>query len=329
MSSETRWVIVGYGMGAYHARLIQEVEGLTLHGVCDIEAGKRERAARDYPETKTYSEYEQVLADEAVDGVVIVTPHNTHAEMAIAALKAGKHTITDKAMCLSVAEAQAMIAARDRSGKLLSTFHNRRWDSEFLTVRRLAEQGTLGRLYHIESCVTSYGQPGGWRADRKAMGGWLYDWGAHTLDQILLLANARPVRVYAFAHHRYDNPASVEDYVHCTITFENGVTAVTVIGYLHRIEMPRWYILGERATLLAENFDKPIRVRGSIGGVEGELSVPLLKGDWKRYYQNIADTLAGRAELIVKPEQLVPQIAVAEAAYRSIQTEQAVKVELP
>jgi scyllo-inositol 2-dehydrogenase (NADP+) len=329
VSCETRWVVVGYGMGAYHARLIQEVEGLTLHGVCDIEAAKRERAARDYPQTKTYSDFEKVLADEAVDGVVIVTPHNVHAEMAIAALKAGKHAITDKAMCLSVAEAKAMIAARDQSGKLLSTFHNRRWDSEFLTVQRLVEQGTLGRLYHIESCVTSYGQTGGWRADRRQMGGWLYDWGAHTLDQILLLAKARPRQVYAFAHHRYDNPAAVEDYVHCAIVFENGLTAVTVIGYLNRIQVPRWYILGEHATLQADDFDRPVCVRGKIGGVEGELSVPLLKGDWKSYYQNIADSLAGRAQLIVKPEQLVPQIAVAEAAYRSIQTQQAVKVELP
>lgn len=326
MARTIRLAVVGYGMGAYHARLIQEVEGLTLHGVCDVDAGKRERAASEHPGIKTYATYDAVLNDKEVDVVVIVTPHNLHAEMAIAALNAGKHAITDKAMCLSVQEAKAMIAARDRSKKILSTFHNRRWDGDFLTVQQILGEGLIGRLYHIQSCVTGFGKWGGWRAHREPMGGWLYDWGAHTLDQILLLANSKPSHVYAFLHYRYDEPTTVEDYVNCTVTFESGLTATTVIAYLNRIPMPRWYILGEKGTLQGDDFEKPMRVKGLFGGVEGELSVPNLQSDWQSFYQNIADTLNGKAELAVQPEQLVPQIAIAEAAYKSIASRQVVPV---
>jgi scyllo-inositol 2-dehydrogenase (NADP+) len=326
MALETRWVVVGYGMGAYHSRLIKEVSDLALLGVCDVDAGKRERAAGEHPGIKTYAKYADVLKDKEVDGVVIVTPHNVHAEMAIAAMDAGKHAITDKAMCLTVKEAKAMIAARDRSKALLSTFHNRRWDSDFLTVQKALAGGLLGPLHHIQSCVTGYGKPGGWRAERKQMGGWMYDWGAHTMDQILLLANSRPQRVYAFTHYHPDRTSDVEDYIHCTVTFESGLTATTVIGYLNKIEMPRWYILGERAALQSDGFESPVKIKGTVGGLEGEMTVPLIRGDWASYYRNIADTLAGRAELIVRPEQLVPQIAIAEAAYKSVKTGQAVQV---
>src|SRR5207245_2621956 len=99
--------------------------------------------------------------------------------------------------CLRVAEAGKMIEARDRNDVILTVFHNRRWDREFLTLQHVVAEGLLGRLYHIESCVTSYSRVGGWRADKPQMGGWLFDWGAHTLDQILLLADSRPIHLHA------------------------------------------------------------------------------------------------------------------------------------
>jgi len=327
MSDIVRWVVVGYGMGAHHARLINGVEGLELRGVCDLDASRRARAKQDFPGIRTYATYMEVLNDHDADGVVIVTPHHLHTEMAIAAMNAGKHAVTDKPMCLSVKEAHAMIAARDKNGVLLSTFQNRRWDSDFLTVQAILKDGLLGKVYHIQSCFTSYGITRGWRAQRGSMGGWLFDWGAHTLDQILQLENSRPLYVYAFAHGRSLEKDAVEDYIHCTVTFESGLTATTVIGFLNKIEMPRWYIFGEVGALQADDFQKPIHVKTNLHGIETEMHVPLIQGDWKDYYVNIAAVLRGQAELIVKPEQLVPQIAIAEAAYRSIETKQVARVE--
>jgi scyllo-inositol 2-dehydrogenase (NADP+) len=326
LADDTKLVVVGYGMGGHHAKLIKSVDGLSVYGVCDMNPEARARAASDHPDAKLYSDYEDVLSDDSVDAVIIVTPHNVHANMAIAAMEKGKHAITDKAMCLTVEEAEAMMAARDRAGVILSVFHNRRWDSDFLTVKKVLQEGLIGRLYHIESCVTAHGKPGGWRTNREAMGGWLFDWGAHTIDQILTLANSRAKHVYAFTHHRYEEPEEVEDYVNCTVTFENGMTATTVIGYINKIPMPRWYVMGQTGALVCDDFNTPVRMKTDLNGIPSEVTVPQIKGDWKSFYQNIADTLAGREELAVKPEQLVPQIAIAQAAYESIQAEQVVRL---
>src|SRR2546423_198072 len=103
-------------MGAHHSRLIKEIDGLVLHGVCDVDEVKRNKAVAENPGINVYCIYEDVLSDPDVDLVVVVTTHNVHAEMAIAAMDAGKHAITDKAMCLTVEEARQMIAARDRNG---------------------------------------------------------------------------------------------------------------------------------------------------------------------------------------------------------------------
>jgi scyllo-inositol 2-dehydrogenase (NADP+) len=327
VASDKQMVVVGYGMGAWHSRLIDETEGLHLRGVCDILPAKRERALAEHPGIQTYDHIDKVLADAKVDVVVVVTPHNLHAPMAIASMNAGKHTITDKAMCLTVREAEAMIAARDRNGVILSTFHNRRWDPEFLTVRHILEDGALGRLYHIESCVTSWGEIGGWRRNREEMGGWLFDWGAHLLDQILALAQSRATTVYALEHYRYGSPNTVEDYVECTVTFESGLTARAVVGYLNKLPMPRWYILGEHGSLQVDDFDRPVRMRLPVAGRDSDVTVPLLPGNWQSFYQNISDHFHRGADLAVTPEQIVPQIAIAEAAYRSIAKRQAIRLQ--
>ncbi len=326
--SASGWVVVGYQMGACHARLIGEVQGLTLAGVCDIDPQRRRQAVQDHPGIRTYDDFAKVITDPSIDGVVIVTPHDAHAAMAIAAMKAGKNVITDKPLCLTVREADEMIAARDAAGVLLSTFQNRRWDGDFLTVRRVFEQGLLGRIHHIQSCVTYHGQISGWRTERARMGGWLYDWGAHTIDQIMLLVGANPLRVHAFAHHRVSRPSSVEDYVNCTITFEGGRTATTVIGYMNHLPMPRWYIMGEDGALQGDDFEAPLRIKGAIGGMQGTLQVPLDKTDWEAFYRNIAAVLAGREKLIVMPVDLRVRIAVIEAAYRSVETGEAVSIQV-
>ena len=91
--------------------------------------------------------------------------------------------------------------------------------------------------------------------------------------------------------------------------------------------MLRWYVLGENGTLIADDFEKPLRIRTTLGTVEADVSVPLVAGEWKQFYQNVADAMSGRAELAVQPEQLIPQIAIAEAAYRSIESQRVETVE--
>jgi predicted dehydrogenase len=234
--------------------------------------------------------------------------------------------VTDKAMCLTVEEARSMLAARDRARVLFSVFHNRRWDSDFLTVRKIVGEGLIGRLYHIQSTVTGSLLWGGWRTLRKESGGWMFDWGAHMIDQTLLLTADTPKSVHAFIHHRFQDPCEVEDFVSATVTFAGGVTATLIVGNINRLLMPRWYVMGETGTLQCDTFDTPIRVKSECRGLEGETVYPLLKGEWDSFYRNIGEVLAGTAELAVKPEEMVPQIAIAQAIYRSVESGEVVRL---
>ena len=326
MGNGVRFVVVGYGMGECHAELIAKTEGLALHGVCDLDPGKLARAAGKFPGIATYGDYRQALDDPRVDAVAIVTPHRVHERMAVAAMDRGKHVITDKAMCLTVEEAHSMLAARDRNKVLFSVFHNRRWDGDFLTVSAILAKGLIGRLYHVQTTVTGSLLWGGWRTKREESGGWLYDWGAHMIDQVLIITGAKAVSVHAFLHHRFRDPCSVEDYINATVRFDTGITATLVVGNINRLLMPRWYVMGETGTLQCEGFDTPVKVRAEADGLEGDTTFPLLKGDWRSFYQNIAEVFGKKADLAVRPEQMVPQIAIAQAAYRSIGTGEVVRL---
>ena len=209
--------IAGYGLAGrvFHATLIAHTPGLALRAVFSRTAERRAQAAQEHPELTTHKDYAALLSDAGVDLVVVATPHHTHAEMVVRAAEAGKHVVVDKIMCLSVDEGQQMIAAARRSGVLFSVFQNRRWDSDYLTVRRVLEQGLVGEPYVIESAVTSFGpspgyrlptsdRPRGWRSYAEFGGGPIRDWGAHLLDQAVQLAGPAPQLVFADFQYRRD-----------------------------------------------------------------------------------------------------------------------------
>src|SRR5262249_35703696 len=137
-------VVVGHGLAgrAFHCPLIRRQSEMNLHGVVARDPKVRAEAAELWG-VRVYASLDEALADDAARLVVIATPHNTHAEIAIRALEAGKDVVVDKVMSLTTVEADAMIAARDRSGRMLSVFHNRRWDWDFATIKELLGQGLL------------------------------------------------------------------------------------------------------------------------------------------------------------------------------------------
>ena len=122
--------VIGYGYAgrAFHSYLASLADGLNLYAIATRDAERREAARQAYPNAQMYQTIDEVLADDAIDLVVLATPHDTHAELSIQAMDAGKHVVTDKIMAMNTAEADAMIAASQRNNVLLSVFHNRRWD---------------------------------------------------------------------------------------------------------------------------------------------------------------------------------------------------------
>ena len=308
-------VVVGYGMGAHHAKAIDSAPGLALHGVCDLIRARRDQARQQWPQVKLYARYDRVLADDDVDLVVLATPHNVHSEMAIAAMRAGKHAVIEKPMCLSVKEARAMLRARTKTRRLLSVFHNRRWDDDFLTVRRAVEAGLIGDILHFESNIGWQWHFGGWRAKRRQMGGWMYDWGAHLLDQLCLLVPARPRSVFAVQHFDPQYDTEVESFIRALISFEDGTSAIITANGMCGLPMPRFYLIGTEGTLLFR--DNACQIRRRVNGVDAMISPSLVRGDWQSYYNNIGAVLARKEKLIVRPDDLIPMIAIAQAAQLS------------
>lgn len=338
--------LVGYGFAGrgFHAYLISRVPALRLVAVASRDAQRRQQAEQAYG-VATYATLDELLDRGAVDLVVLATPHDTHAALAIQALAAGKHVVVDKVMCLNVAEADAMIAASHRHGVLLSVFHNRRWDWDFLTVKQVLEAGYLGSPYLIESAVLRYRGPRGWRADAVASGGLLYDWGAHLIDHALQLIPGAVESVTCDLQYRGWG-AQIGSYARLLLRFASGVLYGIEIGNLARVDQPRWLVLGERGSLVKHGLDPQepallagniaaavedpahrARVRTELDGLATELVIDSIRGDWTDYYRNVAEALSGSATLAVTPEQVRRAIGVFDAAMVSARSGQTVPLE--
>ena len=337
--------IVGYGYAgrAFHAYLIPLANGLKLTGIATRDPARRAAAAADQGVT-TYATLSDLLTDDRIQLVVIATPHDSHTELAIQAMDAGRHVVIDKVMCLTAAEADALIAASKRNGVLLSVFHNRRWDWDFLTVKKILADGLIGQPYLIETAVLRYRASRSWRANKAQSGGLLFDWGAHLIDQALQLVPSRPVSVFCDVQkHLWEG--DTEDHVKCLIRFENGLLYTAEVGNLARIDKPRWFILGTQGALSKNGLDpqEPPMIRGNIdaaveppenrarvvttlNGLTVDMTVETEKGSWKSFYQNISDVLLHGAELVVKPEGVRTVMAVLDAARESERTGEVAKV---
>lgn len=331
--------IVGYGFAGrrFHAYLISLTEGLRLYAVATRDTRRQQQAREEYG-CKVVATLDELLTDDNVHLIVLATPHATHRELSVQAMNAGRHVVTDKVMCLNVPEADAMIDARDRNGVVLSVFHNRRWDWDYLTVRHVLEQGLLGQPYLFEQAVTTFRRPGGWRAEAAQSGGILYDWGAHLVDQALQLVKAPIVDVWCSI--KYGGwSVDIGNYAKLVLRFADGTAAEINTGNLVRKSKPRWYVVGDRGTLVKEGLDpqEPAMLAGNIdaaqenpanrarvytefGGMTGEIVVDTVRGSWKSYYHNIADVLNNGAELAVTAESVRRAIAVFDAAMVSVRT---------
>jgi scyllo-inositol 2-dehydrogenase (NADP+) len=328
--------VVGCGRAgrAFHAYLVRLTPGLRLHGIVSGDPAKRARIP-DEQGCRAYASLDEALADDAVRLVILATPHDTHAPLAIRAMDAGRHVVTDKVMCLNLVECDAMIAAACRNRVLLSVFQNRRFDGDFLTVRRLIADGALGEVKWVEMAWQGFGPSRGWRNEAARGGGKLYDLGAHLIDQACLFFPQAIEHVYARLHHDFRPETDIPSEALLVIAFRGGGTAVVDCSSLAALPKPRFYIHGRRATfrkfgvdpqeaaMMAGDIDAAREDPAAFGVLRddaGERAVPTLPGRWRDYYENVAAALDGRAPLAVTPESVRRQIAVLDAARRSAET---------
>jgi scyllo-inositol 2-dehydrogenase (NADP+) len=323
--------LLGYGpafnMGRGHAGWIGAIPGLRTVAMCDADPARVEAAREELPDLLGYfTSLDDMLAMDGLDLVVNILPHHLHAPLTLRCLEAGKHVVQEKPFCITLAEADAMISKARQKGVMLSLFHNRRWDGDYLTIHDIIRRGLIGDVFHIECGQGDYGHPGfWWRSDKAISGGVMYDWGAHFLDWILNLVDAKIAQVTGDFQKRVWHSVTNEDHGRAIIRFDNGVVADYWTSSIAAISRPKWLILGTLGAIQG-NWGDELSVVSYASGVrmDSKVKVTLPGYGTTQYYRNVADHLLMREELAVKPEQARRVILVIEAARRSAELGQSV-----
>ena len=316
-----RCAVIGYSpafnMGRAHLRSMTRNSGMEAVAVCELNPDLRAAAAADWPEATIYSRVGDMLRHADLDLVAVITPHNTHARLVIQCLKAGVGVVCEKPLAITSREIRAMMAAAKRSKVMLSTFHNRRWDADFLLLRDLLrKEKIIGDVFRIECGLYGYSeQRPWWRSDRKVSGGALFDWGAHFTDWVLQLVTDDIDWVSGFQiKNRAWTSYSNEDHSEYTLKFKGGCEVTQTISNLYMSPRPRWRLLGDRGAIEASSGG--FLVRSVVNGrqMSAEIPVPAAQSTADKYYENVYRHLQGRAQLAVTPESAARVIGVLEAA---------------
>lgn len=339
MKSVINTVVVGYGRAGkgFHCYLLSLTPGLALYGVVSGRPEAREAAVTEQ-RCRAFDSLEAALEDPAVDLIVLATPNHTHAPLALQAMAAGKHVVTDKVMCLEVADAERMIAAARQNGVFFTCFQNRRFDGDYLTLRSLLDTGRLGELLWLEMAWQGKQPMRGWRSRAEFGGGRYYDLGAHLVDQLGLFFPEEVESVYARMLFGAEE-TNAETEALLIVNFEGGRTGVLDFSSRAFLSKPRFYARGSLGTfrkfgldpqenaMMAGDIDSATNLPendGTLVTANSEERIPTIPGRWRSFYENVAAVLLEGAEPVVKPHELLRQIRILSAGLESARTGQVV-----
>jgi scyllo-inositol 2-dehydrogenase (NADP+) len=333
--------MVGYGLAGrlFHAPYIDTVDGLRLAVVATSNPERRAQAIAEHPAATVVASVDDLLESGDVEMVVVVTPNRFHVPVGIRALQAGRHVVVDKPIAMDMPEAETLLDAAERSGRVLSVYQNRRGDGDFLTVRALLEGGSLGAIDSLEARFERWGVVGDeWREVAEEAGGPHRDLGAHLVDQSLVLfGGAR--RVFAQMDRRRRD-SRVEDSVFVAIDHTEGVRSRLWTSFIAARTGPRFRIRGLSGEYIKEDLDpqedqllagmrpndpgfgeEPPAKWGRIYASDGSVTmVPTDRGGYRWFYEGFRDAIRGVAEPPVDPLDSVRGLRVLEAAERSART---------
>jgi scyllo-inositol 2-dehydrogenase (NADP+) len=334
--------LYGYGaIGREHATSAVEVEGLELRGVCDRSRPRLADAAGRFA-VATYVDSRHLLADPAVDLVVVGVPPALHAAAVLECLAAGKHVVCEKPFALRADEADGMIASAAEAGRTITVYQSRRWDPDFVAMRDAVRRGLVGQPFYLEAFIGGYGHPCSyWHSHEPVSGGMIFDWGSHYFDWMLQLLPGRVVRVAAGAHKRVWHDVTNADQVRVDLTFEAGEQATFLQSDVAAALKPKWYLLGTEGAVVGDWRLEAVQGRSWTGDLveerlqpsESPARVSLRRPDGRGgvdvtelalpararhgFYRNLADHLLLGEPLAVPAPEARRNVAVMEAAARS------------
>jgi scyllo-inositol 2-dehydrogenase (NADP+) len=352
MSTPIRTAVLGYGFAGriFHSPFVHAVPGLELTTIVQRHG---DNAAADYPATRVLRSVDEAFADPAIDLIVVATPNDSHVEMATRSLEAGKHVVIDKPIAGTSKEVLDLIALAKKQGKVLAPFHNRRFDGDFLTVRKLATEGRLGRITLVDSHFDRFRpiqRQNSWKEAGGAANGLLFDLGPHLLDQALALFGV-PQSITASVRQERDVTA-IEDAFDIVLEFAGeagrGVRYECHATMIAAEPAPRFKVHGTLGSYVKFGLDP--QEAALLGGArpeelgspqpwlpEAESAWGTLTlapdpaepaklnrsklasevGDYRTFYANVRDAIRGEAPLVVSAEDGYRSIRVLELALQS------------
>ena len=339
--------LVGYGLGGsvFHAPLIQAEPELRLQAVV---TSRDEQVRRELPGVGVVGSAAELLEDPAVELVVVAAPNAVHHQLAAAALRAGRHVVVDKPFALSTADADELIGLAEATDRRLSVFHNRRWDSDFLTVRRCLEAGVLGDVSSFTSRYDRF-RPvpkGSWKEEDVPGSGVLWDLGPHLIDQALQLFG-RPETVWADVGVQRPEVAAV-DYLHLALGY-GRLRVLLHAGMEVRDPGPRFEVHGDRGSFVkggmdlqeqalraggrpgdpgwgSEPPDRHGTLTGEVAGLELRGRLESVPGDYGAFYAAMAAAIRGDGQVPVPAAEARDVVMVIELALASAREGRVVRV---
>ena len=341
--------IIGFGrIGVEHANWINASQSARLLAVDDVTPARR--ALADRHRVHVYGDIEALLADPAVEAVLVSTPTAMHFEHASRALAAGKHVMVEKPIALDLPQARALVEDAERRGLVLSVFHNRRWDLDYLTVRAAIESGAFGKVINVESRLGQFASCVGpaareyhpnWRNESAFGGGGLYDWGSHFVDQLWrLMLPAKPVRVYAQLRGNVWS-SDCDDFARVLIDFDDGggalgrgAVGLVEINTTTSRPLPRWHVDGTAGSAFSPyspDFDTSVwaslRFTPAKQGEPSRTFPPAARGlSETQMWEYFAAAVRGEGEPAVTARSVLPTMALLDAARQSSRSGCAVDV---
>jgi scyllo-inositol 2-dehydrogenase (NADP+) len=334
-----RAAIIGFGLSGrvFHAQVLRSLPGFEIAAV----VSSRVSEVRDsIPSARVVSSEAEVFHDPTIDLVIITTPNELHAPLAIRALEAGKHVVVEKPFSVTAAEGQAVVDCAKRMNRVLSVYHNRRWDNGFLTLREALESGQLGTVYSYEARFERFRpvvKVERWREQEKGGSGVLYDLGSHLIDQAVCLFGA-PRGVYCdLAMQRAG--AVVDDYF--TVLLDYGALRVVLrSGCIVGVPGPVLVAHGDKGTFRKQELDPQEEALKagrtpessdswgldgdnatffavSADGTRTQQSIRTIPGSYHRFYAELHAAITSGASAPVPPEDAVTVIRIIEASLKS------------
>ena len=350
MTAPIRVALLGYGLAGavFHAPLIAAVEGLELAAIVTRDDERRSRARRDHPDAALLGSPEEVWERAGdLDLVVVAAANRAHVPLARSAIEAGLAVVVDKPLAASADEGRALVREASERRVMLTVFQNRRWDGDFLTLRELLEEDTLGEVARFESRFERWRPElsAGWResGDPQDAGGLLYDLGSHLVDQALCLFGPA-AQVYAELEIRRSG-AQTDDDTFVALGHESGVRSHLWMSAVAAQPGPRFRVMGSSAAFVKYGLDvqeeslragrrpdgplwgrEPEERWGLLGAGDQLRRVPTVPGAYQRFYEGVVLALRENAPPPVDVEEVVAGLDVLDAARKSAHDQRVVAI---